>query len=176
MDISLATRKMPRKTHAPVEKPCLEPYQGTSTAAAKKVNENRRILVQMRGAPAAGGDAELGAVGLGGMAVGGSPGWPVKPVKHSTVPAPKGKGGGVWEAAHERLVRGTVPQGHWRGPPVRSRPPAASRSSLPHAATSSPTQRRGHVKPDPATRRRRARPRDAATLKLGPAVPIACAC
>src|SRR6185437_4102892 len=39
MDIPLATRKMPRKTHAPVEKPCLAPYQGTSTAAAKKVNE-----------------------------------------------------------------------------------------------------------------------------------------
>src|SRR6185437_619363 len=86
MDISLATRKTPKSTQAAAEKPCVKPYQGTSTAAARKVNKNRRILVQMRGAPATAGDTELGAEGEDGMAIGGSTGWPVKPAKHSTVP------------------------------------------------------------------------------------------
>src|SRR6185437_490398 len=97
MDISLATRNTPKSAQAAVEKPWLKPYQGTSTAAAKKVNENRTIFVQIRGAPVVAEDAELGVVGLGGMAVGGSTGWPVKPVKHSTVPCPAGNSGRRFE-------------------------------------------------------------------------------
>ena len=84
MDISLATRKTPKKTQAEVEKPRLRPYHGTSTAAARNVNENRRVFVQIRGARVAAVDEELGAEGLGGMAVVGSTGWPVKLPKHST--------------------------------------------------------------------------------------------
>src|SRR5579885_1455244 len=93
---------MPKSTQAAIEKPCVRPYQGTTTAAAKKVNENRRIFVQIKGAPAAAGDAELGAVGRDGMAMRGSTGWPVKPRKHSTVPHSAGRGRGICEAAHAR--------------------------------------------------------------------------
>ena len=95
MDISLAIRKRPPRTQADIEKPWLKPYQGTSTAAAKKVNENRMILIQMRGAPAAGGDAELGAVGLGGMAMRSSTGWPEKQLNIARFQVPEGTPDGV---------------------------------------------------------------------------------
>src|SRR5690348_3805937 len=98
MDISLATRKTPKSTQAAVEKPCVKPYQGTSTAAARKVSKNRRILVQIKGAPAVAGDAELGAEGEDGMAIGGSTGWPIKPTKHSTVPHSGGSVRGFCDA------------------------------------------------------------------------------
>src|SRR5579872_123394 len=100
MDISLATTKTPKSTQAAKEKPCVKPYHGTSIAAPRKVNENSRIFVQIRGAPAVAGDAELGAVGRDVMAVGGSTDWPVKLVKHSTVPHRTGNGRGIWEGAH----------------------------------------------------------------------------
>jgi hypothetical protein len=74
IDISLAARKTPQSTQADAEKPCVQPYQGTSTAAAKKVNENSVIFVQMGGAPTVAGEAELGAAGRDGMAVGSSSG------------------------------------------------------------------------------------------------------
>src|SRR6185312_7579070 len=114
MDISLATRKTPRSTQAAGEKPWVKPYQGTSTAAAKKVSENSRIFVQMRGAPAVAGDAELGTVGRDGMAFEGSTGWPVKPLKHSTVPCSAGNPGRLCDA--RTVSGGGVPPSYPRNP------------------------------------------------------------
>src|SRR6185437_12141538 len=194
MDISLATRKTPKKTQAQIEKPWLKPYQGTSTTAAKNVNENSRILVQIKGAPAAGGDAELGAVRLGGMAVEGSTGWPEKPVKHSTVPCPRGNGGRLCEAAHERLggaferppwMRGpggpAAMDGRRQGPPTPSSSSACLYPVARRAALRAPAP---WTRPSPSRAARRLPcaqlPRraflNAVTLKLRPAAPMVLSC